>query len=108
LSCGGFIDGVVSEKTDIKSARYQEPDYTTDPSCSAITGEGGKGGGRSRSYEGSALEKTKGDSMKENLNRNKYLLSSTHLNLTLLSGGDQADSKQQFEWFVLKITETQI
>ena len=26
LSCGGFIDGVVSEKTDIKSARYQEPD----------------------------------------------------------------------------------
>ena len=26
LSCGGFIDGVVPEKTDIKSARYQEPD----------------------------------------------------------------------------------
>ena len=25
FSCGGFIDGVVSEKTDIKSARYQEP-----------------------------------------------------------------------------------
>jgi hypothetical protein len=25
LSCGGFIDGVVSEKTDIKNSRYQEP-----------------------------------------------------------------------------------
>jgi hypothetical protein len=46
--------------------------------------------------------------MKDNLNRNKYLLNSTHLNLTLLSGGEQDDSKQQFEWFVLKITETQI
>ena len=46
--------------------------------------------------------------MKDDFNRNKYLINSTHLNLALLSGGDQDDSKQHFEWFVVKITETQI
>ena len=71
--------------------------------CSVFNSTSGKGGGRSQKYREKARAATEGD-----FNRNKYLLNHTHLNITLISGGDQDDSKQQFEWLVLNITQTQI
>ncbi len=103
LACGGFIDGVLSEKTDIKSAKYSKPVFTSDADCSVCNTTSGKGGGRSQKYKEKARAATEGD-----FNRNKYLLNLTLLNITLISGGDQDDYKQQFEWFVLNITQIQI
>jgi hypothetical protein len=109
LVCGGLINGILSEKTAILSARYKKPDKTTDSNCSAINDTDKKAGGRSPTFETSAKEKSEGDSMNsKDINRNKYLLNSSHLDISLLSGGDQDDSKQKFEWFALNITETQI
>jgi hypothetical protein len=104
--CGGLINGTLSEKTDTKSARFQKLALTSDTNCSTISGIDKRGGGRSPGYQGSS--KTKKDGLTEDFNRNKYLLNSTHLNITLNSGGDQDESKQQFEWFALNITDTQI
>ena len=45
LVFGGLINGILSEKTAILSARFQKPAYTTDSHCSAFYDTDRKGGG---------------------------------------------------------------
>jgi hypothetical protein len=71
------------------------------------TGADRKGGGRSSGYSAQATSEVDSTN-KTDFNRNLYFLSDQHLNITLLSGGDQDDSKKQFEWFALNITATKI
>ena len=83
---------------------FSEP--TDFKSLFKIGGSESKSGGRSPGF--SSDNKAAEENSKNDFNRSKYLLSDKHLKIMILSGGDQDDSKLEFEWFAIDITGTEI
>ncbi len=71
--------------------------------------DGSSSGGGSSGKKSFADETAQDNSNStDDFDRSKYLLSDKHLKITILYGGDQDDSKLEFEWFAVDITETEI
>lgn len=64
-----------------------------------------KSGGQSSGFSAQASADS---TIGTNFDKNKYLLSSKHLKISMKPSEDQDDSKLQFEWFAVNISETQI